>query len=762
MRYIGGIITVLLLYVVSLFIVPQSVSAEVVAYKVTDGLYFPADAPCCHGRVLFYKIITHLYTGGRVVLSKNPDGTGRITTGDTIQATGIYPTGGNFIHHSDTRCITFNDTIDPVDITGFFVTGTINNVIVKFSNWCRREKIISPVYVVFLGNSALPQPFLDLPWDYQRKGLSFNEAALAINSFFDHEYPLLSTSLEEDAAAFENLISYKELLRTNKSYSSHDGYDYGRPAKVAFGDNVLAAADGTATYMNSCSACGNAILIDHKNGYQTRYYHLQKDGLISTIPGEEVPVTAGQPIGKNGATGNVIPAGEAGAHIHFMVVHDKNGDGNFQDNIPDGIVDPYGWESSEPDPWDGYSFVYGGATRKGSKSYYLWKKTLSSKTQIIPLKGGSTKNDRFYFDFPAGSFPQSFILNLESAPGVEDSASLRSIGSTVKVDAKDTLFTPFTNFLVPFTLTIDFADIDLLGIQLDTLSIYSSSDGKLWVKEDTTVDLENKKATSQINHLTQFALMGERQDTIAPVTTSELVGTKTAENIYNSDVTLELNSQDNEGGIGVDYTFYRIIGGDWEEYAGPLVFSLGGNYEVEFYAVDNDENIEAVKKVSFALYKSPPKKPEIEVVYDPINLDFSFTATQGQLSIQDLSVTTQRIFVSDNYGNTLTMNIKDRERGTFARFGVVSLQYNDSPPIPFKWNRFLVRYDLNSISLETSKYSQAFELQGLYKIELLYKEKTGMTTVTTNNYGEKWHQKYDQGIQRLKVYTENGTLRYSY
>lgn len=37
-----------------------------------------------------------------------------------------------------------------------------------------------------------PEPFLeDLPWDYQSKGFTFNEAALNINSYFDHEYPLI-------------------------------------------------------------------------------------------------------------------------------------------------------------------------------------------------------------------------------------------------------------------------------------------------------------------------------------------------------------------------------------------------------------------------------------------------------------------------------------------------------------------------------------------------------------------------------------------
>src|SRR3989344_8806623 len=42
-----------------------------------------------------------------------------------------------------------------------------------------------------------PPPFLELPWDYQTNNLTFNVAALTINSYFDHEYPLLSVGGNE-------------------------------------------------------------------------------------------------------------------------------------------------------------------------------------------------------------------------------------------------------------------------------------------------------------------------------------------------------------------------------------------------------------------------------------------------------------------------------------------------------------------------------------------------------------------------------------
>ena len=104
--------------------------------------------------------------------------------------------------------------------------------------------------------------------------MSFNEAALRINSFFDHEYPLLCSGLSEPVTTSGNLVSFRgsRLNPPKYWYSSHDGYDYGSPAKVEFENNVLAASSGIATFVNTCGDAGNAIYIDHENGFQTRYY----------------------------------------------------------------------------------------------------------------------------------------------------------------------------------------------------------------------------------------------------------------------------------------------------------------------------------------------------------------------------------------------------------------------------------------------------------------------------------------------------------
>ncbi|MBU0569900.1 M23 family metallopeptidase [Patescibacteria group bacterium] len=306
-----------------------------------------------------------------------------------------------------------------------------------------------------------PTPFLDLPWDYGGKGLSFSDAALAINSFFDHEYPLLSTGLGEPVESRDTVTNFRGKFRTNLEYSSHDGYDWGRKAKATKGESVLAAASGTATYWGSCDACGNAILIDHGNGYQTRYYHLLDEGLIVDQEGQSVSVAKGQQIGLVGFTGRVIPSGERGAHIHFMVIQDKNNDGDFNDNIPDGLTDPFGWQSTSQDPWPDYNFFYKGQQRVGNESYYLWTKSIANLSDQFSSNGGFFQLERYGINIPQGATDDPITINMNLAPIVRVSDILEAIGSTVVIDATGIAGDPVSILEKDFILTIDFSEFDL-------------------------------------------------------------------------------------------------------------------------------------------------------------------------------------------------------------------------------------------------------------------------------------------------------------
>lgn len=471
-------------------------------------------------------------------------------------------------------------------------SGTIGSVQIRFDN----IKI----------TSLNPTPFLDLPFDYEKSGLSFNDASQIINSFFDHEYPLLSSGASEPSNNLGTIINYLGPPRADKPYSSHDGYDYGKKAGVNIGDSVLAAAAGWATYVNSCGACGNMILIDHQNGYQTRYLHLQKDGLIISTPGQKVWAENRQPIGKVGATGNVFPSGDAGAHIHFGVVQDKNNDGNFEDNIPDGMTDPFGWQSADLDPWPNYSFSYSGKQRTGNTSYYLWKKQLDNLDATLTSNGGVFSSGRYSVNIMPQTTSQNLNLQIKSRPNAKISDSIVSLGSTIDMSARDAFGNLITTYPKFFTILVNFGILDLSRFKTSTLSFYSSSDGLHWTKEPTSVDLNSQTAATSVNHMTYFALAAERADTIAPKTEATLSGLSGQPNWFRSDVTLNLNAEDNEGGLGVDYIMYKKDSADWQQYNNPLTITEEGHHKINFYSADNDENLEEVKSIEFDIDKTSP------------------------------------------------------------------------------------------------------------------------------------------------------------
>jgi flagellum-specific peptidoglycan hydrolase FlgJ len=87
----------------------------------------------------------------------------------------------------------------------------------------------------------------------------------------------------------------------------HEGRDY----KAAIGTSVKAADSGIAYLHQDLNGYGNYIVIDHGNGWYTRYAHLNQ---FSIRDGQTV--NQGQEIAKSGNTGI-----GTGAHLHFEIRH---------------------------------------------------------------------------------------------------------------------------------------------------------------------------------------------------------------------------------------------------------------------------------------------------------------------------------------------------------------------------------------------------------------------------------------------------------
>jgi murein DD-endopeptidase MepM/ murein hydrolase activator NlpD len=92
---------------------------------------------------------------------------------------------------------------------------------------------------------------------------------------------------------------------------NHGGIDIVKPGGNSTGATIVAAAGGTVVSASYHGSWGYNVLIDHGNGLSTRYAHMMP-GSMKVSAGQHV--SAGQPIGNIGSSGNVT-----GPHLHFEV-----------------------------------------------------------------------------------------------------------------------------------------------------------------------------------------------------------------------------------------------------------------------------------------------------------------------------------------------------------------------------------------------------------------------------------------------------------
>jgi murein DD-endopeptidase MepM/ murein hydrolase activator NlpD len=90
--------------------------------------------------------------------------------------------------------------------------------------------------------------------------------------------------------------------------SWHQGLDLSAPK----GTPVWATADGVVVEAGRKGAYGRMVLIEHGNGYRTRYAHLKHIKV-----GRGARVARGDTIGTVGASGNAT-----GSHLHYEVLLD--------------------------------------------------------------------------------------------------------------------------------------------------------------------------------------------------------------------------------------------------------------------------------------------------------------------------------------------------------------------------------------------------------------------------------------------------------
>lgn len=92
-----------------------------------------------------------------------------------------------------------------------------------------------------------------------------------------------------------------------KTPKNHNGVDFAAPT----GTPIFAAGKGTVLFRAMAGGAGNLVKIDHGDGLETRYMHLDAFAEGLAVGGA---VTQGQVIGYVGTTG-----GSTGPHLHFEI-----------------------------------------------------------------------------------------------------------------------------------------------------------------------------------------------------------------------------------------------------------------------------------------------------------------------------------------------------------------------------------------------------------------------------------------------------------
>lgn len=156
----------------------------------------------------------------------------------------------------------------------------------------------------------------------------------------------------------ESGSGWKDYRCGHLSRNGNDGTDFALPTLVEMnaGVNVLAAAKGTVKTVRDTMKdigtahvdmaalkgyeCGNEMLLEHEEGWTTRYCHLKKGSLL-VKPGDVVK--AGQVLGQVGLSGLTDYP-----HLHFVLRHDDKIIDPFTGKGPDSICGQSGFSQWKP------------------------------------------------------------------------------------------------------------------------------------------------------------------------------------------------------------------------------------------------------------------------------------------------------------------------------------------------------------------------------------------------------------------------------
>lgn len=459
-------------------------------------------------------------------------------------------------------------------------------------------------------DQILALPIFSIPWQAQHE----NELIDKITSYFDHSYPLLGYNYflepEIENATTLNFLGIKD-SQPNIYYSSHSGTDFA----LEYGTEIYAPAPGYASYYY-CFSCGNTIKIDHLNGYESIYEHLQNIDLVTK--NGSVWVNSNDRIGRVGLTGNT-----SGPHLHFEVIKDVLANGNFLDDFPMGRIDPFGWQDSKnKDPWKTFFWTDPLGYHQGSESLYLWKTNVGKSSGFLNLTSSTSdpkseivlENKKITFENLTINITAKITSYIQ--PMLSSSQlNLKYIENTSFIaETFDQLGNNISDFDYPVKFTISINPESLTNTIIDTIRLYYwNYVENLWSPLESAFDTTSNILTSYANHFSKFAVFGEKVDPNPPQTRISVEGNQ-INGWFTNFPQVTMSSYDAENSQ-IEYIFYSLDNGaSWETYQEPFEIQKDGVTNLLYKARDINGNTEEEKSYVIQINITGKSTKNIKVI----------------------------------------------------------------------------------------------------------------------------------------------------
>ncbi len=290
-------------------------------------------------------------------------------------------------------------------------------------------KDVADVDFVARAESGPSLPFLALPLGGQAspavmwQTLRDTDDGGLVDAWFDHDAPdyakndavLLWDGRQRRGGLYNDVLGCYE----RRCYDGHDGIDFPyrdpNPATPNVFEPVAihpAAAGKVAATVSNCAAgdrwCnggyGNEVIVDHGNGYFTRYAHL---AYLGAQPGAQPPrigaqVEVADTLGVMGSTGNSF-----GTHLHFAV-HRDDGNGRWDGDMRGSAGGPVRLVRRAARPL---------GADAGAASPWLWLHHPNVEAFLFGSQGATLRDltGAIRVDIPANALDGT--LRLELAPG---------------------------------------------------------------------------------------------------------------------------------------------------------------------------------------------------------------------------------------------------------------------------------------------------------------------------------------------------------